>query len=255
MKVYRPLPPAQLRSHVHEILVLEHDQVAGQFSLPLFANGTPTLVFSTEPARVGNHTGHLFLFGQTVLPERLLVTDNFKLVCYFLKPGSFCTFFDVAPAELTDRPTVLDCADHSILREHLLNAVDTNEILHHIDRYLMTRHTTRKSTDQRIQYAAAKITVDFNKNILISLQRELCLTERTFQRLFEQYIGVSPNQFRRINQFNSAFRQLNNNSFRDLTDLAHCHGYADQSHFIRTFKTFTAITPSDYLAAARQFRA
>jgi len=254
MNVLYPAPAAHLEGYVKEILVIEHDQVTGLFSLPLFANGMPTLLFSTAPAQIGSQTGHLFLFGQTVRPEQLLLRNNFKIVAYFLRPEALCGLFDVSPAELTDRPVALEgLGCQSTFEDRLLNTIDTTQVLYSIDRYLTDKITTARPVDQRICYAAGKIAATFDKNILTALQVELYMTERTFQRLFERSIGLLPNEFRRICQFNNAFRQLNGRGFRNLSTLAHHYGYADQSHFIRTFKTFTTITPSDYLAAIRNF--
>ena len=73
------------------------------------------------------------------------------------------------------------------------------------------------------------------------------VTERTFQRMFEKNIGISLNLYRRVCQFNSAFQQLNNRHFSRLSDLAFLNGYADQSHFVRSFKEFTHLLPTEYL--------
>lgn len=83
--------------------------------------------------------------------------------------------------------------------------------------------------------------------MLLKTQKELFVTERTFQRLFEKSVGLSPNQFRKINQFNKAFQQLNRRQFSSFADIAFENGYADQSHYIRTFKEFTGLTPKEYL--------
>ena len=85
------------------------------------------------------------------------------------------------------------------------------------------------------------------KHILSEIQKDICVTERTLQRIFEKNIGVSPNQFRKIHQFNRAFRQLNNRQFQNLSDIAYDNDYADQSHYIRAFREFTNITPKEYL--------
>jgi AraC-like DNA-binding protein len=58
---------------------------------------------------------------------------------------------------------------------------------------------------------------------------------------------VSPNQFRRIVQFNRAFRQLNEKRFSHLAGIAYDNGYADQSHFNRSFREFTHQTVTQYL--------
>jgi len=60
-------------------------------------------------------------------------------------------------------------------------------------------------------------------------------------------VGVAPNLYRRICQFNTAFVQLNRRRHQKLSDIAFQNGYADQSHYIRSFKEFTHITPSEYL--------
>jgi AraC-like DNA-binding protein len=85
----------------------------------------------------------------------------------------------------------------------------------------------------------------------LNIQRELNIYERTLQRMFEKHIGISPNIYRRICQFNSAFTDLNLGNYNNLSDIANNHGYADQSHYIRAFKEFTNITPGEYLNLGR----
>jgi AraC-like DNA-binding protein len=75
------------------------------------------------------------------------------------------------------------------------------------------------------------------------------MTERTFERMFEREIGISPVLFRRISQFSKAFRQVNERTLPDLSTITYRNGYTDQSHFIRAFKEFTGFTPSAYLKA------
>ena len=80
------------------------------------------------------------------------------------------------------------------------------------------------------------------------------MSERTFQRLFESNVGISPKMFSRICQFHSAFQQLDEGRFTKLSDIAYQNGYADQSHMIRTFKEFTNVSPKEYLHLSSGFR-
>src|SRR5690606_13999186 len=82
---------------------------------------------------------------------------------------------------------------------------------------------------------------------LSGLFDELKINERTLQRLFKKYVGISPGQFRRICQFQSAFEQIRNKQFERLSDVAYEQNYADQSHFIRSFREFTEKSPGEYL--------
>ena len=74
------------------------------------------------------------------------------------------------------------------------------------------------------------------------------ITSRYLQKLFLQYTGLTPKLYTKINRFQNSLRLVtqNNNS---LTSIAYDCGYFDQSHFIREFKSFTGLTPSDYTSA------
>lgn len=246
------LPPAPgIAEYVQEILVIEHFRVTTPFVLPLFANGMPTLLFQTAKGKIGNATNNLTLFGQTVFPDTLTISEHFTLIAYFFKPYALNALFGVSAQELTDSPVDLNLLPASVrtgLQEQLLNASSSSEMISLLDNYIF-RLTTKIKTDMRIiRYAVEKIAGAPSKKNLVEVQQDLYMTGRTFQRLFEKNIGIIPTQFRRISQFNAAFRQLNTRRFKSLTDISYSNGYADQSHFIRAFKEFTSMTPSQYLA-------
>ncbi|WP_298739912.1 helix-turn-helix domain-containing protein [uncultured Chitinophaga sp.] len=244
-------PALKIADYVQEILVIDNYPVSTPFVLPLFANGKPTLLFQTAKGHIGNATNHLTLFGQTVFPSTLTIKENFTLIAYFFKPYALNSLFGVAARELTDSPVDLNLLSPAVranLQEQLLNASSTSEMISLLDHYIFSL-TTKVSTDvQIIKYAVEKIAGAPSKKNLVEVQQDLCMTPRTFQRMFEKNIGIIPTQYRRISQFDTAFRQLRKLEFRNLTDLSLSNGYSDQSHFIRAFKEFTAITPKEYLA-------
>lgn len=84
------------------------------------------------------------------------------------------------------------------------------------------------------------------------MQRTLQRSERSLERLFKSYIGVTPALFHRINRFQSALDHLRGVHFRSLTDVAYEHDYADQSHYIREFKEFAGVSPKKYLSQAHE---
>ncbi|MBA4058005.1 MAG: AraC family transcriptional regulator, partial [Marivirga sp.] len=51
----------------------------------------------------------------------------------------------------------------------------------------------------------------------------------------------------RICQFQLSFAQVRAKEFNTLTDVAYDNGFADQSHFIRSFREFVDTTPNHYL--------
>lgn len=254
MKVTRPRPTGRVSEYVEEILVIEKSHLANPFILPLFANGKPTLLFHSAKGQIKNSSRYLTLFGQTVFPETLSINDDFILIAYFFKPFALTALYRIAANELTDKPINLNLLTPSIslrLQEQLLNASSTTDMISLLDNYIYNLILKCKADTRILKYATEKITINPDKEILVSTQHELCLTERTFQRLFENHVGVSPNQYRRIVQFDAAFRQLQKRQFERLSDVAYAHNYADQSHYIRAFKEFTNLSPKQYLHYGR----
>jgi AraC-like DNA-binding protein len=251
MKVKNLKPCVQIAEYVERLLVIEDSQSKDSFSLPLFANGSPTLLFISTKGRIGNKpASHLTLFGQTLLPDTLTFTGGFILIAYFLKPYSLNAIFDIMAPELTDAPIDICLAaprKTAALETQLLNAGSVKAMLSLIDQFITRLIADARCDCPGIQYAAGKIAEQPTPEILGRVQKELHVTERTFQRMFEKNIGISPNLYRRVRQFNSAFQQLNNRHFSKLSDLAFQNGYADQSHFVRSFKEFTHLLPTEYL--------
>lgn len=71
------------------------------------------------------------------------------------------------------------------------------------------------------------------------------ITARYMQQLFLQYTGLTPKLYSQINRFQKSLQLVTAGDF-SLTSIAYECGYADQSHFIKEFKTFTGYTPSGY---------
>jgi AraC-like DNA-binding protein len=251
MKHYRSLPPLSLAEYVHGILVIEDFPVTRPFTLPLFANGFPTLLFQTSKGTIKNKaTSHLILFGQTISPDMLSISESFSLIAYFFKPHALVSLFGVGANEMTDKPVdfnLVDMLKISQLQEQLLNAGTVENMLRLIDDFILKLIINSRINNRTIIYATHEIVNNTSVDTLSLVQKDLNITERTFQRLFEKNIGISPNLYRRICQFNNAFEQLNKNQFSLLSDIAYENGYADQSHYIRAFREFTSITPKEYL--------
>jgi AraC-like DNA-binding protein len=250
MKVSSHTPKEKISEFVEDILVIENYNVTNPFVLPLFANSKPTLLFQTVKGKIKNSSNHLTLFGQTILPDQITIIENFTLIAYFFKPFALTTLFGFSAQELTDNPINLNVLHHQTaneLQEQLLNASSTDEMRCILDDFIFSLLTKVKTDTKLIQYATKLITENPSKEILTKVQDKLCITERTFQRIFEQNVGISPNQYRRIVQFNAAFQQVNRRQFKHLTDVAFKNHYTDQSHFIKAFKEFTNLTPKEYL--------
>lgn len=251
MKFGYRIPHDSIKEYVHEILVIEHFKMVNPFTLPLFANGCPTLLFQTKTASLNTHSaGHFTLFGQTIKPGSLTMYEDFTLIAYFFKPHALVSLFNVAGNELSDTHVDLNLLKQSgskEVQEKLLHGKSASEMILLLDDYILGLIRKKRTDDSRIKLATSLIRQNLASDNLKSVQDDLCVTEKTLQRMFESNVGISPRLYKRICQFHAAFQQLNFRKFLKLSDVAFENTFADQSHFIRTFKEFTSLTPREYL--------
>lgn len=71
------------------------------------------------------------------------------------------------------------------------------------------------------------------------------ITGRYLQKLFLKHTGLTPKLYSKIHRFQNSLGQVAKGG-ATLTSIAHTCGYYDQSHFIRDFRTFTGLAPSDF---------
>jgi AraC-like DNA-binding protein len=72
------------------------------------------------------------------------------------------------------------------------------------------------------------------------------LPKRSLQRLFQQYVGVSPKWVIQRFRLHEAAESLSKGE--DATQLAYQLGYFDQAHFSKDFKSVVGLSPSAYMA-------
>ncbi|HYH57368.1 MAG TPA: DUF6597 domain-containing transcriptional factor, partial [Anseongella sp.] len=161
MKVSNPQPEAAITGYVQRILVIENYRVTNPFTLPLFANGSPTLLFQTSGGTIDDLPGNnLTLFGQTVFPRTLTIKESFTLIAYFFKPTALYDLFGVSAQELTDNPISLDLLSPGItaaLKDKLLNADSTRSRIGLLNNYILSLAVRNKAISQLMMYAVNKI--------------------------------------------------------------------------------------------------
>jgi len=77
--------------------------------------------------------------------------------------------------------------------------------------------------------------------------RDAELSQKKFIRLFSEQVGMTPKLFLRVARFERVIDRIHFAQHIDWWDVVERHGYYDQSHFIRDFKEFTGITPTEWL--------
>lgn len=74
--------------------------------------------------------------------------------------------------------------------------------------------------------------------------------ERRMQQLYREYIGLSPRSSRRLARWHGLLRALRFVDRPDWAALAIEHGWYDQAHLCRDFRSFSRLTPGEYFSRA-----
>lgn len=72
------------------------------------------------------------------------------------------------------------------------------------------------------------------------------MSESNLRKKFTEEIGCSPKLFCSLIRTKYAFGKIKEGGYGKFSDLAYELGYFDQSHFIKSFKAVTQLTPSEY---------
>ena len=75
------------------------------------------------------------------------------------------------------------------------------------------------------------------------LVKKACLSNRQFERVFKERMGLSPKFYSRLVRFSKAWLFKENNPSKTWTEVAYACDYFDQMHLIRDFKTFAGTNP------------
>ena len=249
-------PPASLQSVIRYLWVLESNAVIDtpQTFSPL-ADGCPGILF--QHSHLGNYYDSnnqpmpgIFLYGQTIAPMQLRSTGRLQTVGVIFHPHALQSVFGMHAPELTGACVDLNWLNNKkekFLYDKLLHAGSTQQQVTIITDYLLSLMQQKGNMKEVVTQAAVRTIWQQKGHVsLKELLQQLRVPERSFERKFKQMVGVSPKLFARICRFQEALTQLRNNNYHRLSDIAYDNGYADQSHFIRSFKEFTGLSPLDY---------
>lgn len=166
------------------------------------------------------------------------------------RPGAFRAFWPHPAHELTDRALPLAAA-FGEAGEALaagVRAVAPSQRSIVIERFLRPRRPAR---DPQLDLIAAVIGTMLDAPGLTRVEavaERHAVSARTLQRVFREYVGVSPKWVLRRYRLQAAAERIADAPHEDWAAVAVELGYFDQSHFIGDFKAVVGATPAEYAA-------
>lgn len=166
-------------------------------------------------------------------------------------PGAFAAFARPPLATLNDLHC--DFSPYFQLRSELLEeAVKEKDFDTAMDELEASILSQLKPLSQKARQARIVVKLIESQSDILSVEslaKHSGLGLRSLQRLFQDYVGVSPKWVIERYRLIEANERLKNGETANLTELAHALGYFDQAHFYRAWLRLLGQPPSSYIKA------
>lgn len=190
--------------------------------------------------------GRCFINGYNSLPIQMQLPKHRFFFGVELQPVAVKRLLKIPAAEFADLPVDLALIDPSFdqLWHRLAETSTFNEkvsiISNWAERFLPV-HDPREQMLNDFLHSSAMLSMNVS-----SLAKTLCWSPRHMGRKIHEITGMNTEETLLYKKYLHAVELMHHKNI-SLTEIAYdCH-FTDQSHFIRSFKTFTQLTPGEYL--------
>lgn len=196
--------------------------------------------------------GRSGVFGVSTKRFEVLLEGRGLVVGTKFKPGAFHPFFRRSVAELTDSMRSIDAVfggGAEALERDVLAAEGDDAQIAAMEAFL--RPHLPGSMDANVEAALRAVRIALGDRALTTVEELTAragLSERTLQRLFRKYVGVSPKWVIQRFRLHEAVARAEGGQSVDWAALATELGYFDQAHFIRDFKSQVGRSPTEHAA-------
>lgn len=210
------------------------------FRQEILQNPCVNLVFEKGKSKIyGIHRGK----------SQHLLAGRGDVLGVLFQPGGFWPFYRQPVSRLTDRS--VDCRelfgkDAEAAERDILSANGDQEMVALAERFLRKLMPER---DERVGLVGRIVNGMMADRDIVKVDdavRKFDINKRALQRLFNEYVGVSPKWVIRRSRIHEAALRAADGETPDWAKLAVELGYFDQAHLIKDFKTVIGCSPEQY---------
>lgn len=165
------------------------------------------------------------------------------------KPAAFHPYWQRSLATLADAScTVEDVFGDAgqVLVQHVRDAPDYVSMERLADEFMHAQVPPRDAMVEQVNAMVASVADDRSITRVEQLCERHDLSLRSLQRLFREYVGVSPKWVINRYRLHEAMAQVHEGKVVAWADLALDLGYFDQAHFIRDFRRMVGRAPGAF---------
>ena len=167
------------------------------------------------------------------------------------KPGGFRPFLKFATSKLADRVVAAESIlgkDVNALEGILLSSGEENEKVEAANAFFRARMPKPDAVIEGVGRIVERILEERDIKTVDDLVDRTGIGKRSLQRMFNEYVGVSPKWVIRRYRLHELVERFNSNDEPRWADLALELGYFDQAHLINDFRSITGYSPTEYQA-------
>lgn len=171
------------------------------------------------------------------------------------RPGGFRGFWRGSISSLTGRTWALDeifGSGAETLEARALAEGEPVAAFEVVQNFLRERAPVRNDDARLAAEITERIARDRSITRVEHVAERFGLSIRKLQRLFSEFVGVSPKWVIQRYRLHEAAERIAAEAELDGATLAFELGYADQAHFIRDFRRLVGKTPAEYSRAFRR---
>ncbi|MBE1160383.1 helix-turn-helix domain-containing protein [Dyella acidiphila] len=165
------------------------------------------------------------------------------------RAGGFRPFYGKAVSTLMDSSmdaSTIFGAPASRFEQTILASDSFDAMIDAAETLLLARLPPHDATVAQVSALVADIATDRSITSVEEIAARSGLGKRSLQRLFNEYVGVSPKWVINRYRLHEAVAQLQAGTPIVWSELALQLGYFDQAHFIRDFRKLIGRAPGDY---------
>lgn len=136
------------------------------------------------------------------------------------------------------------------MRERLLAAPNVDSMFRILERRLMAQLVRPLQLHPAVGYGIGQLQLAGSAGRVGTVIERTGLSSRRFIELFHAEVGLTPKVFSRVRRFQQVLQTIRQREEMNWADIALECGYYDQAHFIHDFRSFSGLTPTEYMARA-----
>ncbi|MBP0905039.1 AraC family transcriptional regulator [Mariniflexile gromovii] len=216
----------------------------------VFARRYPRIVFQHNNGNSGIYNGKDFLplayfSGLNIMPYECGIQPSISITGVSFYPYAIKQLFGIDAYELLNELPEVNFLLPKSFTEKMIDTKEKNKRIQLLIDYFNDKVDQIKKYDAFNEIVWETFQNEIKESNVHSFLKKFKISERQLERRFKNNIGLTPNQFLRINRFEKSIQLIKESNV--LSDIVFKLNYSDQSHFCRDFKEFSQFTPTQFM--------